>query len=102
MIKGEYTKAGELLWGSIAEAAKALSLKYTGQPVNDHKKIRYYLDKLCLGYDNKEYCRELNRAAERLHINFYETFLEKDEFLETFEKGKLLLSFLENLIIKSE
>jgi hypothetical protein len=96
--KGEYAKAGELLWGSIVEAAKALSLKYTGQPINDHKSIRTYLDKLCLGYSNKEYWRELNRSAERLHINFYESFLGKDEFWETYEYGKLLLTFLEGLL----
>jgi uncharacterized protein (UPF0332 family) len=100
--KGEYPKAGELLWGSIVEAAKALSLKYTGQPISDHKRIKKYIDKLCLGYSNIEDCIKMRQAADRLHINFYETFLENDEFWETYENGRLLLSFLLGLLLVQE
>ena len=99
MVKGEYAKAGELLWGSIVEAAKALSLKYTGEPIDDHKKIRRFLKELCLRNDNLQSCIYWTKAAESLHINFYETFMEKEIFLETYEKGKMLLSFLQSLLL---
>lgn len=48
MNKDDYAKAGELLWGAIVEATKALSLKYTGEPIGDHKKIRRFLNEMCL------------------------------------------------------
>lgn len=98
--KCEYNKAGELLWGSIAEAAKALYLKYTGRPINNHNKIRSALDELCLQYNDIGFSRDWNKAADRFHVNFYETFMEKDEFLETYENGKLLLTFIQSLTSK--
>ena len=44
--KKEFGKAGELLWGAIAEIVKAISLKDTDYPINSHNQIRSFMSQL--------------------------------------------------------
>ncbi len=90
----ELAKAGELLWGAIAEAAKALHLMVKGKPVNSHKLVGIYLNQLSLEHSGQD---KMAEAANQLHVNFYETdLLDQDEskFFERYEYGKLLYGLL--------
>jgi Archaeal PaREP1/PaREP8 family len=94
IMRKELAKAGELLWGAIAEAAKALQLMVKGEPVNEHKLIRKYLRQLSV-----EHSREIKmaEAANQLHVNFYETdLLQQDEsrFFEQYGYGESLYRLL--------
>lgn len=98
--KKELGKAGELMWGAIAETAKALSLK-DGQPIRTHEQIRTFLSKLSTIY-NKKVLDKWKKSADYLHVNFYETFLDEPTFLEHYEDGEQLYVFLDNQLIKSK
>ncbi len=98
--KKELGKAGELLWGAIAETVKALFLHDYGKPINSHGAIRDFLKKLSTVY-NKEVLEKWRRSADNLHVNFYETFLDEDTFLEYYENGEQLYAFLDSKLMKS-
>ena len=99
MEKKEYGKAGELLWGAIAETAKALHLNNYEEPINDHQAIRKFLKKLSTIYKNKK-LEQWRRSAESLHVNFYETHLDELAFMEYYGDGEQLYAFLANSIKK--
>jgi hypothetical protein len=87
----ELGKAGELLWGAIAEAAKALHLMVKGSPLNHHVLIGEYLEYLSLEHSRN---RKMSDAANKLHVNFYETALSESRFYEEYENAKLLFGLL--------
>ena len=98
--KKEFGKAGELLWGAIAETVKALFLHDAGKPINSHEAIRDFLKKISTVY-NKEILEKWRRSADNLHVNFYETFLDENTFLEYYENGEQLYAFLDSKLMKS-
>lgn len=98
--KAELAKAGEFLWGAIAESIKALSLKYTGEPAKSHYEIRRALKDISLGYHNKGFDKDWPYVANLLHVNFYETFMEEEYFRANYEQGKMLLDFITKLNYK--
>lgn len=66
----EAGKAGELLWGSVAEAFQAVSA-YKNIPIHTHRDLKNFA--LQLGRDLKDPDIEKDFAlAESLHHNFYE------------------------------
>lgn len=90
----ELAKAGELLWGAIAEAAKALHLMVKGKPIDIHTDIVKYLKQLSFERSGEI---KMAEAANQLHINFYETSLlqqEESTFFEQYEYAKLLFGLL--------
>ncbi|MFY9868689.1 MAG: PaREP1 family protein [Candidatus Nitrosopolaris sp.] len=94
----ELAKAGELLWGAIAEAAKALHLMVKDKPINSHGLVGKYLNHLSLQHSGQT---KMAEAANQLHVNFYETdLLQQDEskFLEQYECAKLLFGLLKGKI----
>jgi len=100
MKKREYGKAGELLWGTIAETAKAFHLQYYRMPIDSHNDIRKFLDSLYSIYKKKE-LREWKRSADNLHVNFYESYLDEPTFMEEYTNGVKLLAFLSGLLRKT-
>ena len=79
--KKEYSKAGEMLWGGIAELLKAIGIVY-GRPISKHKeliKIAKYISLM----ENDDNLRDaIVRYAHSLHANYYENFIEPEEFGE--------------------
>lgn len=94
-------KAGELLWGAIAETAKALHLINSDVPLSTHQKIRDFLGTLSTSYRKKE-LMNWKRSADNLHINFYETYLDEPTFLEEYANGEYLLAFLSSIVGKKK
>jgi hypothetical protein len=98
----ELAKAGELLWGAIAEATKALHLIVKNKPVDIHTDITKYLGQLAVQYgDTGKIKMEHVSAARQLHTNFYESDLVQQgesTFFEQYEYGRILFGFLMDLI----
>ena len=99
--KKEFGKAGELLWGALAESIKALYMSDTGKPINSHNKIRGFLLQLSTLY-NKKVLDKWNKSVNNLHVNFYETYLDDNTFLEYYEDGEQLLAFIQSQMIKKK
>lgn len=97
--KKEYAKAGELLWGALAETVKAMHLQNNDSPINSHDAIRFFLKNLSNLYKRKD-LQIWQRSANSLHINFYETHLDEDTFLEYYQNGENLYVFLLNKVMK--
>jgi len=81
--QGDCDKASEFLWGSVAEAVKAVAankgieLKTHGELWNFARELAKELD------DPKVY--EAFRTASYLHTNFYEVELGPEEVLAAFD-----------------
>jgi hypothetical protein len=94
ITRKELAKAGELLWGAIAEAAKALHLMIKGKPIDIHTDIKKYLERFSFEHSGQT---KMAEAANQLHINFYESSLlqgEESRFFEQYEYGRALLGLL--------
>ncbi len=71
---GNSDKASEFLWGSMAEALKALALS-RGIPLRNHRKIWNYVEALTKELGDKS-IYDAFLHANFLHTNFYESELE--------------------------
>jgi len=74
----EYHKAGEFLWGSMAQALKAHAYEKEGSRLYGHRNIREYATELSAKWVlmkkmAKPVFYDFFLKAETLHINFYET-----------------------------
>jgi peptide methionine sulfoxide reductase MsrA len=87
--KNELSKAGECLWGAVAEFVKAIAI-LSDHTANSHKKLRRIAYQLGLQKEMK--------IAEKLHVNYYENFLDKEEFFEYYEKIQALIKKLQNIL----
>ena len=97
MEAGDAEKAGEFLWGSMAEALKAVAAS-KGIQLTKHWEIGDYASKLAKEVGDKSIYDAYGHASY-LHSNFYEAGLRMEEvhiFAEDIRKvvGKLL-SFIE-------
>ena len=71
---GDSEKASEFLWGSLAEALKALALS-RGILLKKHGEIWNYVESLTKELEDKS-IYDAFRHAHDLHINFYESDIE--------------------------
>ena len=74
---GETEKAGEFLWGSLAEAIKAVAAS-DGKKLYAHEEIREYARELAKKYGD-ESIWDIYGIANSLHRNFYEGGLSLEE-----------------------
>lgn len=72
--KGEAGKAGELLWGSVAEALQAVAAS-RGVRLANHRSLRYFAGAIAKELGDAALAQGF-RDADRLHSNFYEVELE--------------------------
>ena len=88
----EYSKAGESLWGAVIEYLKTIALLLPPhKPLSSkHREIRIFVRQLSESLKDRELF-ELFRKAEKLHANFYENFLDEEEFGERFNDTEVLL-----------
>ena len=71
---GDSEKASEFLWGSLAEAIKAVALS-KGFQLKKHGEIWTYVENLTKELEDKSIYNAF-RHAHDLHINFYESDIE--------------------------
>ena len=74
---GDPQKASEFLWGSIAEALKAVA-QAKGIELRGHDLLRHYARELAKKQEDAT-IYEVFRKAESLHRNFYELGTELEE-----------------------
>ena len=73
MRKGDAAKSGEFLWGSTAEAVKAVAAS-NGIIFHSHKRLKSYALELARELQDKSIADAFDKA-EYLHFNFYESEL---------------------------
>ena len=73
----EAGKAGELLWGSVAEALQAVAAS-KGSRLANHRSLRYFATTLAKELQDPSLAEGF-RLADGLHSNFYEVELEPQD-----------------------
>lgn len=95
--KKEYTKAGEMLWGAIAELLKTIGIMY-GKPVKNHKELIGIAKEISL--ENEELRKAIIHYAQGLHANYYEEFIDIDVFPEYWRESLKAYEKLFKIIIE--
>jgi len=98
--KREYNKAGEMLWGAIAELLKGIGIIHD-YPIRTHKELIKIAKYIALNKNDKELDEAIVNHGQALHANFYEDFLDIEVFkkyresvLEAYNKlFKIILEF---------
>ena len=95
---GDVEKASEFLWGSMAEAIKAVAA-IKGVTFKGHRQVRNYAENLSkeLG-DNSIFDHFLH--AESLHSNFYECELELRDVIRVADEVRMTVDKLLRLLPK--
>ena len=93
-------KASEFLWGSMAQALKALALS-KGILLEKHWQIWDYVDSLTKELEDRT-IYDVFLHADSLHKNFYELELEMKDVLRMAEDVKMTVGKLLSLIPKEE
>ena len=96
MKRGDYAKAGEMLWGATAEMVKALA-SHRGIELKSHGEIWEYVAKLSEETGDKEILK-LFHVANGLHINFYENWMPPRVVGEDTRFIEILIEKLKKLI----
>ena len=91
--RNEVEKASEFLWGSMAEAIKAVAA-LKGEELHSHRRIQEYMVRLSRELGDRDLFDAL-RDANSLHMNFYESGLTREDVLTSvvtirYAVGKLL------------
>ena len=89
----EYEKASELLWGSVAEALKAVLMARKGLKIKAHGELWEAARDLARELGD-ESIYTIFREANSLHSNFYEVRLGKEDVEDSFERVRLLVGKL--------
>jgi hypothetical protein len=83
---GDSEKASEFLWGSMAQALKALAAS-RGITLPSHNQLRWYAQGLAKELDDNG-IYDVFREAQSLHSNFYETGLQVEDVATSMERTK--------------
>lgn len=100
MKAGNVEKAGEFLWGSMAEALKAVAAS-RGRELRSHREIGEYARELAKQLED-EAIWDVYGGASYLHTNFYEAGLTLDEVYIYAVRIKTIVSKLFGFIPKEE
>ena len=85
--KGEMEKGGEFIWGAVGAYLNALELLKTGKAKADHGQMVKNAEGVANSLGDKR-LDEAIKSAEKLHANYYHSFLTKEEFLERAERAR--------------
>ena len=97
--EGNQDKAGEFLWGSIAQALKAVA-SYKGYYLKSHRQIWDFAESLSKDLKDKS-IYDAFLHANLLHSNFYECELELKDVRRIAEEITAVVEKLLNLIRNS-
>lgn len=90
--KKELSKASEFLWGTLTAITYAVGLLHN-KKLGRHKEIVSFLQELAKKQKDKEMAEGVT-AAERIHANFYNDFMDDIMFEEDRQKTERLLKKL--------
>lgn len=99
LAEGELSKAGEFLWGAIAIQLKTIGA-LNDFPVDDHAKTIVVGDRVAAARNDPQ-LRAAIMMAEKLHANYYETFLREEEFTRYVAEVKLAYSKLAEVVART-
>ena len=94
--EGDVEKAGEFLWGSLAQALKGVAARKE-QLLRNHKEIRTYARAVSLELQDPT-VETAFAIADRLHSNFYEAFLDIEDLAVDAERIREAVSMLLGLL----
>lgn len=94
--QGDVEKAGEFLWGSVAEALKAVAAR-KGQLLRNHREIREYARALSAELQDPT-IEMAFKVADQLHSNFYESFLSAEDLAPDAERIRAAVRKLIDLL----
>lgn len=97
---GDAEKAGEFLWGSMAEAIKAVAAS-EGKALKAHREIGDYARKLAKSMDD-EAIWDVYGSASYLHSNYYEAGLRIEEIQTYAERIRTTVRKLLELVPKED
>lgn len=95
--KKEFEKAGEFFWGAVACFINALEFLYTGKAHAKHGEMVEEAKKIAIGRENLRLLDAIG-DAEKLHANYYHSFISKDEYPEYYEKARYALMEFEKIL----
>jgi len=98
--KGDIGKASEFLWGSMAEAVKAVAAS-KGITFYSHRRLKEYASELARELQDKSIF-DTFAHANSLHSNFYECELELRDVLRVAEEVRSTVGKLLRLIPERE
>ena len=75
--KNEFTKASELLWGSISNIAVGIAVM-EGKQLNGHMNTVRFIDEI-IRSEYPQYA-QITNSIEKLHSNFYHAWMSTDDF----------------------
>jgi len=93
--RGDRPQASDKGWGAVAQAVKSIA-EERGWNHRSHGLLGDIAYQLFLEWERPD-LRQLFRAVESLHVNFYENRMELDEVAELVGDAKTLLRELEAL-----
>ena len=93
---GDAEKASEFLWGSMAQAVKAVAA-VKGVRLKVHRLLRDYAESLSKELDDKS-IYDYFLHAESLHSNFYESDLELKDVVRIADEVRMTVGKLLSLI----
>ena len=93
----EYPKACECLWGAIVSLLNALSIIKNKKPLTSHQEIRNFVKDTAIEYNDEELYK-LFKHSEKLHVNFYHQFFDKDDYKVYIDDGFKLIEKLKKII----
>ena len=96
LIKGEYRKASELLWGAIAQSIKALA-SLSSINIRIHGDFFKYVKEVAKEKQDEEY-KELFHTLNALHKNFYDLEFPPEDFSLYQRKADKFISKNEDFI----
>jgi len=91
--KQEYEKASEFLWGSVAEALKALLMARKGFRIKSHTEFWDVARELARELADED-IYVVFREANSLHSNFYEVRLKEEDVMISLERVRMLVGKL--------
>lgn len=100
LAEGELAQACEKFWGAVAEAIKAIAESRGWEHVK-HRHLMETISRLFRETRDEELLR-LMASAERLHSNFYENFMSKEEVEVHITDAKKLIEKLKALMRKMD
>lgn len=94
--QGEPAKAGELLWGSMAQALQAVALSH-GTPLANHRSLRWFASQLAKELSDRSILDGFWQA-EKLHSNFHDVDLSVEDVATMVDAIKTTVSRLLSLV----
>lgn len=77
LAKGETAKAGELLWGSVAQAVQALAVS-RDKSIKTHRGLSLFVYGVAKEIEDRSIAEGFSQA-ERLHSNFHEVDMTEED-----------------------